>query len=72
MCGAGIHHLTLRSPLNKGRDGNAYGVIDVHADRLELRGPSLEDLLPSHKVSQSVSQSVQVGKQVSKYVCLSH
>ena len=28
----GVHHLTLKSPLNKGADGKAFGLVDVHAD----------------------------------------
>jgi len=44
---AGVHHLTLCSPLNLGREGRAFGAIDVYEDRLELRGPRLKDLLPS-------------------------
>ena len=44
----GVHHLTLCSPLNKGRDGKAYGLVEVHHDRIELRGPALRDLLPVH------------------------
>ena len=45
----GVHHLTLCSPLNKGADGKAYGLIEVHEDRIELRGPALRDLLPFEK-----------------------
>ena len=42
----GVHHLTLRSPLNTGAAGRAFGRIVVSADSLELRGPRLDDLLP--------------------------
>jgi manganese-dependent ADP-ribose/CDP-alcohol diphosphatase len=41
-----VHHLTLASPLNKGADGHAYGEVAVYADRIEVRGPVLSDLLP--------------------------
>jgi len=42
----GVHHLTFCSPLNRGSEGHAYGLVRVHNDRLELRGPRLADLLP--------------------------
>ena len=43
----GVHHLTFCSPLNKGADGHAYGVLSVAEGALELRGPALADLLPA-------------------------
>ena len=46
----GIHHLTLQSPLNRGDDGACFGVVDVYEERLELRGPALEDWLPASLV----------------------
>lgn len=42
----GVHHLTLRSPLNDGVDGAAYGVLDASADAIVLRSPQLFSLLP--------------------------
>ena len=42
-----VHHLTLSSPLNLGTNGHAYGLIEAYADRIELHGPRLDDLLPS-------------------------
>eukprot|EP00966_Prymnesium_polylepis_P310339 7170082-Prymnesium_polylepis.1 len=42
----GVHHLTLRSPLNDGVDGAAYGVLDAAADAIVLRSPQLFSLLP--------------------------
>ena len=42
----GVHHLTLSSPLNMGAAGRAYGLVALFADRIELRGPRLDDLLP--------------------------
>lgn len=41
-----VHHITFRSPLNKGTDGRAFGVINAFDDHFELRGPSLADLVP--------------------------
>ncbi len=42
----GVHHLTFCSPLNRGADGAAYGLVRVWPDSLELVGPRLGDLLP--------------------------
>ena len=41
----GVHHLTLCSPLNKGTDGKAYGIVEVRDDAIEIHGPSLRDLV---------------------------
>ena len=41
-----VHHITVRSPLNKGADGCAFGLINAFNDHLELRGPALADLVP--------------------------
>ncbi|KAL1516015.1 hypothetical protein AB1Y20_002628 [Prymnesium parvum] len=46
----GVHHITFQSPLNRGAEGHAYGVVTLHADRLEVRSPALGDLLPSVKL----------------------
>ena len=43
---AGVHHCTFCSPLNKGDDGDAFGVVHVWEDAIEIRGPSVDDLLP--------------------------
>ena len=37
----GVHHLTFCSPLNKGVDGRAFGLMAVFDDRWELHGPRL-------------------------------
>eukprot|EP00567_Pseudictyota_dubia_P006491 CAMPEP_0197440594 /NCGR_PEP_ID=MMETSP1175-20131217/7053_1 /TAXON_ID=1003142 /ORGANISM="Triceratium dubium, Strain CCMP147" /LENGTH=398 /DNA_ID=CAMNT_0042970729 /DNA_START=87 /DNA_END=1283 /DNA_ORIENTATION=- len=42
----GVHHCTFSSPLNKGEEGSCFGVVDVKPDRLEIRGPKLDDVLP--------------------------
>ena len=42
----GIHHCTFSSPLNKGADGSAYGMVQVSHNALELVGPCIDDLLP--------------------------
>lgn len=41
-----VHHITLRSPLNKGQNGRAFGLVNAFDDHLELRGPKLEDVVP--------------------------
>ena len=43
---SGIHHLTLRSPLNSGAAGRAFALLEMHAKHLLLRGPKLADVLP--------------------------
>ena len=43
----GVHHCTFCSPLNKGEKGSAYGVVHAWGDRLEIRGPKIDDLLPN-------------------------
>jgi manganese-dependent ADP-ribose/CDP-alcohol diphosphatase len=41
----GVHHLTLKSPLNLGERGSAFGLLEVGEDELRVEGPSLADLL---------------------------
>mmetsp|Transcript_22563 Transcript_22563/g.27841 ORF Transcript_22563/g.27841 Transcript_22563/m.27841 type:complete len:395 (+) Transcript_22563:209-1393(+) len=43
----GVHHCTFMSPLNKGDDGSAFGLIHVTPDCMEIRGPKLDDFLPN-------------------------
>ena len=43
---SGIHHITVASPLNKGADGSAYGIVRVFDDKMDIVGPNLDDLLP--------------------------
>jgi len=43
---AGVHHCTFSSPLNKGDEGCAFGVVHVFADAIEIRGPRVDDALP--------------------------
>mmetsp|Transcript_32686 Transcript_32686/g.75234 ORF Transcript_32686/g.75234 Transcript_32686/m.75234 type:complete len:446 (-) Transcript_32686:783-2120(-) len=43
----GVHHCTFSSPLNKGTDGKAFGMIKVTPDGMEIRGPKVDDLLPN-------------------------
>jgi len=42
----GIHHCTFSSPLNKGDDGFAFGLVRMTEDGMEIRGPRVDDLLP--------------------------
>jgi len=41
-----VHHCTFASPLNKGEEGSAFGMVKVKPDCLEIRGPVMDDLLP--------------------------
>lgn len=44
----GVHHCTFMSPLNKGEEGHAYGMISIHKDNtMEIRGPKIDDFLPN-------------------------
>ena len=47
------HHVTFRSPLNKGNNGAAFGLVSFFDDHIEVRGggPSLDDLVPLDKIS---------------------
>ena len=42
----GVHHCTFISPLNKGDEGFAFGLVHVRPDCMEIRGPKIDDLLP--------------------------
>jgi len=42
----GVHHCTFCSPLNKGDEGNAFGLVRVWNERIEIRGLHMNDLLP--------------------------
>jgi hypothetical protein len=54
----GVHHITLRSPLNDA-ESSAFGVLDVHDDRVELRGPALSGLLSRNLLSAAASTSAE-------------
>ena len=51
--GTSTLHYVLRSgwhprvALNKGEKGAAYGVVHAWGNRLEIRGPKIDDLLPN-------------------------
>ena len=44
---AGVHHVTLPSPLNCGSDGAAHANVHVYADRLHVEGCGL---VPSREI----------------------
>ena len=52
----GIHHMTFCSPLNKGDEGAAFGLVHVWEDALELRSPCVDDLLPATRRGQSTGR----------------
>ena len=43
---AGVHHLTLKSPLNRGDEGSAFGSLQMYAGAMLVFGPQIDDLLP--------------------------
>ena len=43
------NHCTLCSPLNRGDEGAAFGLINVREESLEVVGPCVDDLLPTLK-----------------------
>jgi len=45
----GVHHCTFCSPLNRGDDGFAFGVVHVRDDAIEIRGQRVDDLLPARR-----------------------
>jgi len=57
-----VHHCTFCSPLNKGDDGFAFGVVRVHEDALEVVGPRVHDLLPAKKRGQSTGLPAAVSR----------
>lgn len=57
---AGVHHITLKSPLNLGSLGECYGLVEVHESAIEIHSPRLGDLLPPTALqSEGVSTSGQ-------------
>lgn len=59
----GVHHCTFSSPLNKGEDGFAFGLVHVGSDCIEIRGPKIDDLLPLK--NGRPSSSTQLGDSIS-------
>jgi len=51
---AGVHHVTLCSPLNEGEEGSAFGTFRSFADHFELHGPALTNLLPLGRLSEAL------------------
>lgn len=42
----GVHHCTFVSPLNKGDEGSAFGLMNVSPGGLEIRAPIMNDFFP--------------------------
>jgi len=61
----GVHHCTFASPLNKGEDGFAFGLVHIGSnDCIEIRGPKIDDLLPC-KNGRPSSNTMMVGDSIS-------
>ena len=44
--GQGVcHHVTFKSPLNRGADGACFGLVELFDDAVVVRGPRLADLV---------------------------
>ena len=56
----GVHHCTFCSPLNKGDDGSAFGLVRVWDDALEVCGPSVDDLLPAKRSGKHTGRPAKV------------
>ena len=50
----GVHHCTFCSPLNKGDEGSAFGLVRVFDDAIEVCGPRVDDLLPTERKTNGV------------------
>ena len=61
---ARTHHVTCCSPLNKGRSGSAFGAVAVFADRVEVRGPAVGDLVPVERVAAAAALNGQAARLV--------
>lgn len=56
----GVHHCTFCSPLNKGDDGDAFGLVHVWDDAIEVRGPCLDDFLPAERGGKPTGRPAKV------------
>jgi hypothetical protein len=41
----GTYYVTLQSPLNRGRDGACFGVVELFEDKIVVKGPELKHLV---------------------------
>ena len=60
---AGVHHLTLKSPLNRGDEGSAYGSLQMYAGAMLVFGPQIDDLLPASGAALPSAVKVEGGCQ---------
>lgn len=51
----GIHHCTFISPLNKGSEGKAFGLMKFEPGYLEILAPKMDDFLPDVKGRPSLT-----------------
>ena len=52
---AGVHHLTVASPLNEGANGSAFGLVRVFDDRLEVEAPTLTSLTKEQDLTKALA-----------------
>jgi len=48
----GTYYVTLQSPLNRGRDGECFGAVELYDDRILIKGPKLDHLLHASLLEQ--------------------
>ena len=58
-----MHHLTLKSPLNRGDEGSAFGSLQMYARAMLVFGPQIDDLLPASGAALPSTVNVQGGCQ---------
>lgn len=62
----GTYYVTLQSPLNRGRDGECFGAVELYDDQILIKGPKLDHLLHASLLEQYPSTtSVMSGADVS-------
>lgn len=57
---SGVHHCTFCSPLNKGDEGDAFGLVRVWDDTIQICGPRVDDLLPATRGGEPTGRPTKV------------
>lgn len=55
---SGTYYLTLQSPLNRGRAGACFGVVELFEDQIVVKGPKLEHLVHASVLAKFPSTTV--------------